>query len=157
MTTAGPTAAPSTTPSVDGRVIGLAHYAGRAVLESVLAGHAITFQQSVTLRLVAVAAEPVDRDRLAGQIVDSLKIDETAARAVVEELVSAKLVEPDSARPSRLRVTDAGRELYDRSSTETGVISARIYAGIPAEDLTVAGRVLALVTERANSELAARK
>jgi hypothetical protein len=29
-----------------------------------------------------------------------------------------------------------------------------VYAGIPAEDLATAGRVLALVTERANAELA---
>ena len=40
-------------------------------------------------------------------------------------------------------------------SSETAVISARIYAGIPAEDLAAAGRVLALVAERANTELAA--
>ncbi|MFE2738808.1 MarR family transcriptional regulator, partial [Streptomyces sp. NPDC059349] len=31
----------------------------------------------------------------------------------------------------------------------------RIWGGIPAEDLAAAGRVLALVTERANAELAA--
>ena len=54
-----------------------------------------------------------------------------------------------------MRITDAGRELFDRTSAETAPISARVYAGIPAEDLAAARRVLAHVTERANAELAA--
>lgn len=53
-----------------------------------------------------------------------------------------------------MRLTDAGRELYETTTQETAEISARLYAGIPAEDLAVAGRVLTLVTERANAELA---
>lgn len=54
-----------------------------------------------------------------------------------------------------MRVTDAGRDFYSRVSAETGEISARIWGGIPAEDLAAAGRVLATVTERADAELAA--
>ncbi|AVH55047.1 MULTISPECIES: MarR family winged helix-turn-helix transcriptional regulator [Streptomyces] len=142
------------TPTVNGRVIGLAHYAGRAVLESVLEGYGITFQQSVTLRLVAIAPEPVLREGLVGQVTDALKIDEADVHAVIEELIAGKHLEVVPQEPSRVWITDAGRELYDRTSVETGEISARIYAGIPAEDLAVAGRVLALVTERANAELA---
>ena len=56
---------------------------------------------------------------------------------------------------AHLRPTDAGRELLAATGAETAPISARIWGGIPAEDLTAAGRVLALVTERANAELAA--
>ncbi|MFH9943124.1 hypothetical protein ACH4OT_27850 [Streptomyces murinus] len=51
--------------------------------------------------------------------------------------------------------TDAGRELLAATGAETAPISARIWGGIPAEDLTAVGRVLTLVTERANAELAA--
>lgn len=147
----------TTAPTLDSRVIGLAHYAARAVLESVLAGYGLTFQQSVTLRLVAIADEPVDRDRLVDQVVDALKVEEAEIRGAIEELVAADLVEADPAQPSRLRVTDAGRESFTGSAAETAPISARIYAGIPTEDLVAAGRVLTLVTERANAELAARK
>ncbi|GHE30460.1 winged helix DNA-binding protein [Streptomyces capitiformicae] len=149
--------ATTATPTVNGRVIALAHYAGRAVLENVLAGHGATFQQSVALRVVAVADEPVDRDLLVDQVVGSLKVETADIQAVVDELVSARLLEPDPAQPSRLRFTDAGRELHTKTTADTAPISARIYAGIPAEDLAVAGRVLALVTERANAELAAMK
>jgi DNA-binding MarR family transcriptional regulator len=54
-----------------------------------------------------------------------------------------------------VRITDAGRELFETTSAGTAPITARVYAGIPAEDLAAAGRVLSLVTERADAELAA--
>ncbi|MGW1720769.1 MarR family winged helix-turn-helix transcriptional regulator [Streptomyces sp. NPDC002156] len=142
----------STAPALNPRVIALAHYAARGVLENVLARHGVTFQQSVTLRLAVVADGPVDREHLVGEVVDALKIDKADAHAVVDELVGAGLLTAESAL---LRATDAGRELYRTTSAETAPYSARIYAGIPDEDLAVAGRVLSLITERANTELAA--
>ncbi|MBC2902289.1 winged helix DNA-binding protein [Streptomyces cupreus] len=143
----------TTTPLVDPRVIALAHYAGRALLEKVLDRHGATFQQSVTLRLVAIADGPVERDHLVDGVVGALKIDAAEAHTVVDELINAELL--SSQEPSQVRITDAGRKLYDRTSAETAPISARIYAGIPTEDLAAAGRVLTLITERANAELAA--
>jgi DNA-binding MarR family transcriptional regulator len=143
----------TTTPLVDPRVIALAHYAGRALLENALARHGATFQQSVTLRVVAVADGPVERDRVVDSVVGALKIDAAEAHSVVDELIAAELLA--SQKPSRVRITDAGRELYGRTSAETAPITARIYAGIPTEDLAAAGRVLTLITERADAELAA--
>ncbi|MFJ8533852.1 MarR family transcriptional regulator [Streptomyces sp. NPDC093591] len=143
----------ATTPLVNPRVIALAHYAARAVLERALDHHGATFQQSVTLRLAAVADGPVDRDHVIDGVVGALKIDAAQAQSVVDELIAAELLAPQG--PSQVRITDAGRELYDRTSAATAPITARIYAGIPAEDLAVAGRVLTLITERANAELAA--
>lgn len=147
------TTTPSTTPLLDPRVIALAHYAGRALLENVLARHGVTFQQSVTLRLAAVAEGPVGRAAITDGIVGSLKIDTAEADSVADELITAGLLAPEE--PSLVRITDAGRELYETTSAETAPISARIYAGIPKEDLAVAGRVLTLITERANAEFAA--
>ncbi|MFE6359018.1 MarR family transcriptional regulator [Streptomyces sp. NPDC057806] len=141
------------TPRLDPRVIALAHYAARAVLERVLARHGTTFQQSVTLRLAALADGPAEREHLVDGIVGSLKIDAADAHGVLDELLAAGLLAPDG--PSRVRITDAGRERFDTTSAETAPISARIYAGIPEEDLAVVGRVLTLITERANAELAA--
>ncbi|MFE5922453.1 MarR family transcriptional regulator [Streptomyces sp. NPDC056468] len=141
------------TPLLDPRVIALAHYASRALLERVLARHGATFQQSVTLRLVNVADGPVERDHLVDGVVGALKIDAAEAHSVVDELIAAQLVAPQE--PSQVRITDAGRELYERTSAETAPISARVYADIPTEDLAAAGRVLTLITERADAELAA--
>ncbi|MFF7171069.1 MarR family winged helix-turn-helix transcriptional regulator [Streptomyces pseudovenezuelae] len=141
------------TPVLNPRVIALAHYAARALLENVLARHGVTFQQSVTLRLAAVAEGPVERARIAEDVVGALKIDPSQAHAVVDELISTGLVAPQGA--SQVRITDAGRELFETTSAETAPISARVYAGIPTEDLEVAGRVLSLITEQADAELAA--
>lgn len=135
------------------RVIALAHYAGRALLENALARHGLTFQQSVTLRPAALADGPLDRDRLVADVVGSLKIDVAEAHAVVDELLAAGLLAPEGT--SEVRITRAGRDLYETTSAETAPLTARIYAGIPEEDLAVAGRVLGLITERANRELAA--
>ncbi|MFJ4199990.1 MarR family transcriptional regulator [Streptomyces sviceus] len=143
----------TTTPVLGPRVIALAHYAARALLENVLARHGVTFQQSVTLRLAAVAAGPVERDHVVEEVVGALKIDAAQAHSVVDELISTGLLAPDAS--SRVRITDAGRELFETTSAETAPITARVYAGIPAEDLAVAGRVLNLITERADAELSA--
>ncbi|MFJ8200986.1 MarR family transcriptional regulator [Streptomyces sp. NPDC096152] len=141
-------------PPVNGRVIALAHYAARALLEGVLARHGATFHQSVTLRAVVVAGESLGRDELVGDVSGSLKTDESIVRGVVEELTAMKLLEEDPAVASRIRLTAAGQKLYESTTAETAEISARLCAGIPAEELAVAGRVLSLITERANAELA---
>jgi len=143
----------TTTPVLNPRVIALAHYAARGLLEHVLARHGATFQQSVTLRLAAVAEGPVERDRIVEDLVGALKIDAMEAHSVVDELISAGLLAPHE--PSQVRITDTGRALFETTSAETAPLTARVYAGIPAEDLAVAGRVLSLITERADEELAA--
>ncbi|MBR8638295.1 winged helix-turn-helix transcriptional regulator [Streptomyces tuirus] len=142
----------TTTPLVDPRVIALAHYAGRAVLENAPARHGVTFQQSVTLRLAATAGGPVEREQLVDGVVGALKIDPAQVHGVIEQLVAAELLAPVEA--AGVRITDAGRELYTRTAGETAPVTARIYAGIPEEDLAVAGRVLGLIAERANAESA---
>ncbi|GAA2544515.1 hypothetical protein [Streptomyces fimbriatus] len=96
---------------------------------------------------------PADRVPLVRDVSGALKIPPAESDGVVDEPIASGLPAPHE--PSGARITDAGREVHERSSTETAAISARIYAGIPAEDLAVAGRVLALVTERADAELAA--
>ncbi|MER5203491.1 MarR family winged helix-turn-helix transcriptional regulator [Streptomyces sp. NPDC002825] len=144
----------TTAPTTNGRVIALAHYSARALLEGVLTRHGITFEQSVTLRAAAVAGDSTGRDELVADVIGSLKADESVVRGVIDDMTAAKLLEKDPATDSRLRLTDAGRELYETTTAETAEISARLYAGIPAEDLAVAGRVLTLLTQRANAELA---
>ncbi|MFB6705116.1 MarR family transcriptional regulator [Streptomyces sp. NPDC056333] len=136
----------------DARALGLAHYAARGVLEHVLARHGATFQQQVALRAAVTADAPQTPDDLVTQVQGSLKADPTDIRATLDELLAEQLLVADGAH---LRPTDAGRELIAAVGAETAPITARIWGGIPTEDLTAAGRVLALVAERANAELAA--
>ena len=152
MTTTAPTPTYSSAPAVDPRVIALAHYAGRAVLEHVLARHGATFQQQITLRPLAIADGPVEREALVGQVAGALKADTAEVQGVIDELIAKGLVAADG---TSVHATDAGREFHATVTGETSPISARIYAGIPAEDLAAAGRVLALIAQRADAELAA--
>ncbi|MFF5256243.1 MarR family transcriptional regulator [Streptomyces leeuwenhoekii] len=139
-----------TAPAADARALGLAHYAARGVLEHVLARHGITFQQQIALRAALTAGAPLTTDDLVAYVRGSLKTDPADIRATVGELLAKQLLVEDGVH---LHPTDAGRELIAAASAETAPISARIWGGIPAEDLAAAGRVLALVTERANAEL----
>ncbi|MET9018133.1 MarR family transcriptional regulator [Streptomyces olivaceoviridis] len=146
------TASTATAPVADARALALAHYAARSVLEHVLARYGATFQQQVALRAAITTETPQTSDDLITQVQGSLKADPADIRATLDELLAKQLLVADGAH---LRPTDAGRELFAATGAETAPISARIWGGIPAEDLTAAGRVLALVTERANAELAA--
>ncbi|MBQ0887554.1 MarR family transcriptional regulator [Streptomyces sp. RM72] len=148
MTTAEST---PTTPLANARVLALAHYAARGVLESVLARHGATFQQQVALRAAVTSDAPQTPDDLLAQVQHSLKADPADIRATLDELRTKQLLVPDG---EHLCPTDAGRELLAAVAAESTPFSTRIWGGIPTEDLAAAGRVLALVTERANAELA---
>ncbi|MFD6419992.1 MarR family transcriptional regulator [Streptomyces sp. NPDC060194] len=140
----------TTAPIADARAVGLAHYAARGVLETVLARHGLTFLQQNVLR--AVAAEPSPAaDEAVARVVGTLKADPADIRAALDALTGRGLVAADG---PVLRATAAGRELLDTTAAQVAPAGARIWGGIPAEDLAAAGRVLALVTERANAELA---
>ncbi|MFE0800751.1 MarR family transcriptional regulator [Streptomyces sp. NPDC058812] len=145
-------ASAATVPAADARVLGLAHYAARGVLEHFLARHGVTFQQQIALRDAANAEAPPTRADLVERVRGSLKADPAAVHAALDELLAKHLLATDGAH---LRPTDAGRELLAAVGAVTAPVSARIWGGIPAEDLAAAGRVLTLVTERAEAELAA--
>lgn len=71
-------------------------------------------------------------------------------RATRDEPHANRLRVADGAYP---RPTDVGRELPATFGAEASPITARIRGGIPVEDLAAAGRVVALVNERADAEL----
>ncbi|GHA07540.1 hypothetical protein GCM10010372_03540 [Streptomyces tauricus] len=154
-TTTGPATATGLTtapaPAANARDLALAHYAARGVLEHVLARHGATFQQQVALRAAVTSDAPQTADDLVAQVQGSLKADPADIRTTLDELLAMRLLVVDGAH---LRPTDAGRALLAAVGAETAPISARIWGGIPAEDLAAAGRVLTHVTERANAELA---
>ncbi|MFI2376658.1 MarR family transcriptional regulator [Streptomyces sp. NPDC018964] len=142
----------TTAPAADTRALGLAHYAARGVLEHFLARHGLTFQQQITLRAAVTADAPWTPDDLVARVRDDLKADPADIRAALGVLLERRLLVADGAH---LRPTEAGRGLIAAVRAESAPVTARIWGGIPAEDLAAAGRVLALVTERADAELAA--
>ncbi|MFJ2270487.1 hypothetical protein ACIOHO_29765 [Streptomyces sp. NPDC087849] len=144
----------SATPTVNGQVIGQAHYATRAVLKRLLATTGTTFHQSVALNVVADSGDAMERGRLVDRMTGTLKIDAEAAEAAVAELTTAGLLEEVPGSTAGIGLTPAGRDRRHANRAGIAEITARLYAGLPAEDLAAAGRVLTEVTARANAVLA---
>lgn len=144
----------TTAPTVNGQVIGQAHYATRAVLESLLAGTGTTFHESVALNATADGGGNIERPRLVDRMTSTLKIDATAVQTVLTGLITQGLLAEEPGDPARLSMTAAGGELHGTHRAALSEVTARLYADLPAEDLATAGRVLTEVTARANAVLA---
>ncbi|MEU8421106.1 hypothetical protein AB0C15_09555 [Micromonospora sp. NPDC048835] len=142
----------STVPTLNGQVIGQAHYATRALLERAVAPLGVAFEQ--VLALNALANGPVEHAHLVQRVTSTLKVDEPRVQRVLTSLVDANLAQVDADAP-RLRLTDAGRAVQTRIADTVAGITARLYADIPTDEANAAARALTLVTERANAELAA--
>jgi DNA-binding MarR family transcriptional regulator len=144
----------STTPTLNGQVIGEAERAAQAVLNRLLARTGTTFHQWVALNSAAVSGSIIDRDQLIDRMTSGLKIDESAVLATIAELTAADLLEILPGEGSRLGLTDAGQARYRDIRTGIDEITERLYRGLSADDLATAGRVLTVLTSRANAELA---
>ncbi|MEU7799736.1 MarR family winged helix-turn-helix transcriptional regulator [Micromonospora arborensis] len=144
----------STTPTLNGQVIGQAHYATRALLDRAVAPLGLTFEQVITLNVLADGA--VERARLVHRLTTTLKIDEPAVHEVIAQLVDADLTRvDDGAAEPLVRLTDAGHATQRRVGAAVADITTRLYGDIPTDEASVAAQVLTLVTQRANAALAA--
>jgi DNA-binding MarR family transcriptional regulator len=126
-----------------------------AILARQLAGTGLTEPQWITLTLTAAGNGSIDRSQLAGRLVGALKVSEADAQARITELATAHLLRAPGGEGSLVRLTDAGQQLFDGIRAAIAQITRRLWGDLPAEDLVTAGRVLSIVTARANAELAA--
>jgi len=138
-------------PVLTSRDIGITENALRALLLKNLSGTGLGYHTWVALQAVAKAQAPLTRPDLVHLLEDGLKIDEAAANAAIDELRTAGMVTLDG---DRLSATTDGAALFERVNAQTRQLSQQIYAGLPAEDLVVAHRVLATLAARANAVLA---
>ncbi|MGI5520857.1 hypothetical protein ACQEUX_07865 [Micromonospora sp. CA-259024] len=147
----------STTPTLNGQVIGRAHYATRALLERAVAPLGLSFVQVLALNVLTDGA--VERERLVHRITSTLKVDERTVHEVIAQLVDAGLALVDDGSSTnaeaRVRLTDTGHATQGRVSAAVTDIAAGLYGDIPADEASTAARVLTLVTQRANDQLAA--
>jgi len=141
----------STYPTFSPRVIGQAEKTLNAILGRELAGTGLTEPQWVILTLAVTSGGTAGREQFTRMVAGALKVSETEARARIGDMVTAQ----------RLRITGEavtatgdGRRLHSRISAVTDRIIQRLWGDLPAGDLATAGRVLAIITERANAELA---
>ncbi|TDD42478.1 MarR family transcriptional regulator [Nonomuraea terrae] len=130
---------------------GQAEDAHRALLERTLAGTGLTYRSWVTLKIAAVSGPAVQHEQLAGRAAGAQKIHALAADEAIAHLSASGLLEACSGAVS---LTAQGHELHQRLSAEIGRTISRLYSEVTAEDLQIAGRVLAAITARADTELA---
>ena len=140
-----------TYPSLNTQVIGQAESALGAILDPLLAQTGTTFQQWLVLTVTAASGADIDRAALVARIAGARKIDGAEVETAIGELAAAGLARADS----RVTLTEAGQARYTGIRTALEEITARLF-DFPAEDLATAGRVLAILTARANAELTAR-
>jgi DNA-binding MarR family transcriptional regulator len=146
----------SSYPPFGTQVIGQTEKTLNAILRRQLAGTGLTEPQWVTLTLTAASGGAIDRGQLAGRVAGALKVSDADAQARITELAAAQLVQaPGGGEGSPVRLTDAGQQLFGGIRAAITEITERLWGDLPAEDLATAGRVLGIVTARANAELAA--
>ena len=136
-------------PPLNTQVIGQAESALGALLEPLLADAGITFQQWLVLTVTAASGGRTDRGQLVARISGARKVDPTTVESAIDELAAAGLA--TAAGP--LALTDAGQKVYERVRGAIDELNAELFA-FPPDDLATAGRVLGIVTARANAVLA---
>ncbi|SHN06701.1 hypothetical protein [Actinacidiphila paucisporea] len=146
----------TTGPILDPRVLGRAETAHRALLDAVLGEAGASHQQWIALNISTLSPNELDRDRLVARLAIATKTDRHSASAVVGELLAAGLLAilPGGGFP--VRATALGLELQSRIRGVFDEAIARLYLGIPQEDLTVTSRTLVEMTARIDAELLER-
>ena len=144
----------STDPTLTPQIIGQAEKTMNAILFRLLARPGLTEAQWITLTLIAAGGESTGRARLVAQVAHGLKASEAQAREHLASLVAAQLVQDPGDDAEPVRFTAAGAQVFGQIRGATTEITKRLWGDLPAEDLATAGRVLSIITERANAELA---
>lgn len=149
-------------PTLSTQVIGQTESALGAILDPILSKAGTTFIQWLVLTVTTGSGGAANTDQLAGRISSARKIHGSEVRAAIGELADAGLLtvsapgtfaESPSAS-AQVRLTEAGHERFRRIRGSVEAVTARLFADLPADDLETTGRVLSIVTARANAELA---
>ncbi|MGH3178491.1 MAG: hypothetical protein ACRDPF_32040, partial [Streptosporangiaceae bacterium] len=140
-------------PTFSTRVIGQAEKTLNAILGRELAGTGLTEPQWVILTLAVTGGGAADRDRFTSMVADALKISAAEAKARVADMVTAQQLNI-TGQGSAVTVTGTAQQLHSRIRAAITELPQQRWGDLPAEDLATAGRVLAIITERANAELA---
>jgi len=138
-------------PVLSTQVIGRAESALGAILDPLLARTGTTFNQWLVLTVTAASGSAIDRDQLIARITDARKTDVRQVETAISELAAAGLVRDETS----VGLSEAGQARYHEIRADLEDVTARLFGDFPPEDLATAGRVLAIVTARANAELGA--
>lgn len=144
-------------PPLSTQVIGKAESALGALLTPVLAEAGLTFPQWLVLVLATAKGGTAGRDALVAAIADARKLDPAEVTAAIGALAATGDLEAPGAPEAagaQVSLTSRGRARHQRVRARLDEVTTAIF-DFPAGDLAVAGRVLGVITERANAVLAA--
>lgn len=122
-----------------------------ALLDRILQDSGLSEPEYVAMRVCSDRAGSQRAD-IEAQLATVFRKGEDHAAALLDRLIAAGVIEDDASRS--LRLTAAGGALRDRIAAETDVITERLWGDLPAEDLSVAARVLTTVLRRGALERA---
>jgi hypothetical protein len=137
-------------PSLNTQVIGQAERALGALLDPILAGIGTTFTQWLVLTVTTAAGGDADRGQLVARISAARKLDGAEVESAISELHALGMLQGTAT----VSLTARGQARHGQIRRAIDELSARLF-DFPAADLATAGRVLSIVTARANAELAA--
>jgi DNA-binding MarR family transcriptional regulator len=144
-------------PVLNTQVVGRAESALGAIFDPILDRAGTTFHQWLVLTLTMAATTAkggtADHGELVARIADARKIDPAEVETAMGELHAAGLLQfPDATLVS---LTEGGRARHAQIRRAVEEVTARLF-DFPAQDLATAGRVLSVITARADAELAGR-
>jgi len=140
-------------PTLSTQVIGQTESALGAILDPLLARAGTTFNQWLVLAVTAASGTATTRAQLITRITSARKIDDSAVLAAINELIDASLLETLPGDGSQVGLTSTGQARHRQIRTAVEEVTGRLFADLPAEDLATSGRVLSIITARANAEL----
>ena len=140
-------------PPFSTRIIGQTEKTLNAILDRELAGTGLTENQWVILTLAVAGGGTAEHEQFARQVAGNLKISEAEAQARIAEMIAAQQLQTAD-EGTVVTVTGAARQLHSQIRATVAEITQRLWGDLPAEDLATAGRILSIITERANAELA---
>ncbi len=135
------------------QVLGETEKALNAILYRQLDGVGLTEHQWIALRLAVTAGGALPRQQLVARLAGALKVGAAVADARVAELVVSGLLQAPGAEGD-VAVTPAGTRVHHDVRRAVSEITRRLWGDLPAEDLDITGRTLALILERANAHYA---
>jgi DNA-binding MarR family transcriptional regulator len=135
------------------RTVGEAENTLRALLIRTLDGTGLDYPRWVVLTVVARSQSSISATELAARLSQSLKIDGVDAIALIDDLRARHLLD-ESGDP--IATTADGAALFQRLDAEIGDVTQHLWAGLDADDLAAAHRVLSTITDRANQLLTRR-
>ncbi|HTF10641.1 MAG TPA: MarR family transcriptional regulator [Asanoa sp.] len=136
------------TPTLTGQDIGEAQGALSALLSNVLAASDVSGNEYVTFRVITVRGPWATLDDLAVYLATQpqLGLDGAAAAHLCAGLVQKGL----ATAGGPVALTPLGAQLFDSLNATVRQTTQSIYAGLDADDLATAHRVLATLTDRAH-------